>query len=52
MKTLPCATPELRINLAHFGFPWVLETAAIILKYPNVYADTACCYMDCPETVL
>ena len=41
--------PELRINLAHFGFPWVTETAAIILKYPNVYADTAGCYMDCPE---
>lgn len=41
--------PELRINLAHFGFPWVLETAALILKYPNVYADTSCCYMDCPE---
>jgi len=41
--------PQLRINLAHLGFPWVVETAAIILKYPNVYADTACCYMDCPE---
>ena len=41
--------PELRINLAHLGFPWVVETAAVILKYPNVYADTACCYMDCPE---
>lgn len=41
--------PELRINLAHFGFPWTMETAAIILKYPNVYADTAGCYMDCPE---
>lgn len=41
--------PALRINLAHFGFPWTVETAAIILKYPNVYADTAGCYMDCPE---
>ena len=41
--------PELRMNLAHLGFPWVLETAAVILKYPNVYADTGCCYMDCPE---
>lgn len=41
--------PELRINLAHFGWPWTMETAAIILKYPNVYADTSCCYMDCPE---
>lgn len=41
--------PDLRMNLAHMGFPWVTETAAIILKYPNVYADTAGCYMDCPE---
>ncbi len=41
--------PDLRMNLAHFGWPWSIETAAIILKYPNVYADTSCCYMDCPE---
>lgn len=41
--------PDLRINLAHFGFPWILETAAIILKYPNIYSDTAGTYMDCPE---
>lgn len=41
--------PELRMNLAHFGFPWVLETAALLLKYPNVYADVAGIYMDGPE---
>lgn len=41
--------PDLRMNLAHFGFPWVLETTAMILKYPNVYADTACTYLDSPE---
>ena len=41
--------PELRMNLAHFGFPWIMETAALILKYPNVYADTAGVYMDSPE---
>ncbi len=41
--------PKLRMNLAHFGFPWTVETAALILKYPNVYADTAGAYMDCPE---
>lgn len=41
--------PQLRMNISHFGFPWTLETAAIILKYPNVYADTAGVYMDCPE---
>lgn len=41
--------PQLRMNLAHFGFPWVVDTAALILKYPNVYADTAGVYMDSPE---
>ncbi|UUZ95185.1 amidohydrolase family protein [Paenibacillus sp. P25] len=38
--------PELRICLAHFGWPWVMETAALLLKYPNVYADTALLYFD------
>lgn len=28
--------PELRMNLAHFGFPWIMETAALILKYPTM----------------
>lgn len=41
--------PELRMCLAHFGWPWIFETAAMILKYPNVYADTAMLYMDSPE---
>jgi len=38
--------PKLRICLAHFGFPWVLETAALLLKYPNMYADTSLLYFD------
>lgn len=38
--------PELRICLAHFGWPWVQETAMLMLKYPNVYADTALLYFD------
>lgn len=38
--------PNLRICLAHFGWPWVTETAALMLKYPNVYTDTGLLYFD------
>ena len=40
------AYPDLRFCLAHMGFPWVKETAMMILKYPNVYADTSALYFD------
>lgn len=39
--------PRLRICLAHMGFPWVKETAMLLLKYPNVYADTGVLFFDC-----
>lgn len=38
--------PGLRICLAHFGWPWVRETAMLMLKYPNVYTDTGALYFD------
>ncbi|WP_160679227.1 amidohydrolase family protein [Clostridium sp. C8-1-8] len=38
--------PKLRICLAHFGWPYVQETAMLMLKFPNVYADTALLYFD------
>jgi predicted TIM-barrel fold metal-dependent hydrolase len=38
--------PKLRICLAHMGFPWVAETAALLAKYPNMYADTSALYFD------
>lgn len=38
--------PKLRICLAHFGWPWVQETAMLMLKYPNVYTDTGLLYFD------
>jgi len=41
--------PELRMCLGHFGWPWVKETAMLILKYPNLYADTALLYFDSPK---
>ena len=40
--------PNLKICIAHFGWPWVMETAALMMKYPNLYADTACLYADTP----
>lgn len=38
--------PTLRICLAHFGWPWVQETAMLMLKYENVYTDTGLLYFD------
>jgi uncharacterized protein len=38
--------PELRICLAHFGWPWIHETVMLLLKYPNVYTDTSLLHMD------
>lgn len=37
---------DLRIALAHFGWPWCRETAMLMLKYPNVYTDTGALYFD------
>jgi uncharacterized protein len=31
--------PELRIVICHFGNPWIFDTAELIYKHPNVYAD-------------
>lgn len=41
--------PKLKICLGHFGWPWIRETAMLILKYPNIYADTALLYFDSPK---
>lgn len=38
--------PKLKICMGHFGWPWVRETAMMMLKYPNVYADTGALYFD------
>ncbi len=43
------AYPDLRMCLGHFGWPWIRETAMLILKYPNLYADTALLYFDSPK---
>lgn len=44
--------PNLKIVIAHFAWPWVLEAAMLALKYPNVYIDTSCLYFDNPADFL
>jgi predicted TIM-barrel fold metal-dependent hydrolase len=48
LEKVAASLPELKICLAHFGWPWVTETAALLMKYPNLYADTSCLYADTP----
>lgn len=40
--------PEVPVCLAHVGWPWVQETAALLLKYPNCYTNTALMSFDGP----
>ena len=43
-------TLAMRISrLALSRLPWTRETVMLILKYPNVYADTALLYFDSPK---
>jgi predicted TIM-barrel fold metal-dependent hydrolase len=44
-----CRFPALNFVLAHFGWPWVWEAAALALKYANVHLDTSCLYYDSPK---
>ena len=48
-EDVACDFPELRFCLAHMGFPWWNETIMMLMKYPNVYADTSMVYMDSPR---
>lgn len=45
-EPLAQAYPALRICLAHFGWPWVQDTAMLMLKFQNIYTDTALLYFD------
>lgn len=44
--------PELRVVIAHCGFPWVSDALLLALKYPNVYLDTAIIYSGTPTDSL
>lgn len=40
--------PRLNIVIAHLGWPWVLDSVALALKYPNIHLDTSALYFDNP----
>jgi predicted TIM-barrel fold metal-dependent hydrolase len=40
--------PGLRIVIAHFGWPWVMEAVMLALKFPNVSLDTSVLYSGTP----
>jgi uncharacterized protein len=44
--------PRLRIVIAHFGWPWVLEALMLALKFPNVSLDTSVLYSGTPADSL
>jgi hypothetical protein len=33
--------PQLKIVIAHMGYPWINETIALLEKHPNVYAEVS-----------
>lgn len=33
--------PELKIVIAHMGYPWINETIALLAKHPNVFAEVS-----------
>lgn len=40
--------PELKIVLAHMGWPWVIEAVSLAMKYENVYLDLSNVYTGTP----
>lgn len=44
--------PNLRVVIAHFGWPWVAEAVMLALKHRNVYLDTSILYSGTPPQAL
>jgi len=41
--------PKLKIVIAHLGFPWIVDTAQVMSKNENVYADCSGLFYDKPS---
>jgi len=44
--------PDLVIVLAHAGWPWIEDSIALALKYPNVYIDISPPFKGCTKSFL
>jgi len=40
--------PDLKIILAHFGWPWVVDAAILAMRHKNVYLDISDCFSGTP----
>lgn len=40
--------PELKIVLAHMGWPWIIEAVSLAMKYENIYLDLSNVYTGTP----
>lgn len=49
LESVVHAFPELRVVIAHCGFPWVDDALMLALTHPNVYLDTAIIYSGTPK---
>jgi len=43
--------PDLKIVIAHFGYPWVMDTAEVVSKNKNVYTDCSGLFYDKPTKI-
>jgi hypothetical protein len=41
--------PDLKIIIAHFGYPWVMDTAEIVYKNKNVFTDCSGLFYNNPD---
>jgi len=48
LENVVARLPKLKICIGHFGWPWVMDTVALMFKYPTIYADTSCLCADTP----
>jgi len=49
IEDLVVAFPNLKVILAHMGFPWVWEAAMMAVKYENVYLDLSGVFTGTPK---
>jgi len=49
VEDLAATFPNLKVILAHMGFPWVWEAAMMAVKYENVYLDLSGVFTGTPK---
>ncbi len=40
---------KLRFCISGLAWPWIRESVMLLLKYPNIYADTSILFFDCAQ---